>query len=81
MKQAKNSLSSLVLQARAGTRIFLTNHGERVVELVPVRKSEETTPAYGLGWLKSKSKLPKDFGSASWKERGTKAVLKDMGLS
>jgi prevent-host-death family protein len=80
IKDAKNHLSHLVLQARAGTRIFLTNRGERVVELVPVRETNATVPDYGLGWLKGKAELPKDFGTAKWKKAGTKAVLKDMGL-
>jgi prevent-host-death family protein len=80
IKDAKNSLSSLVVQARAGKRIFLTNRGERMVELVPVEQQKEAVPDYGLGWLKGKAELPKGFGTARWKKAGTRAVLKDMGL-
>ena len=85
IKEAKNNLSSLVIQARAGKRVFLTNRGQRMVELVPVKEEKEETastviPDRGYGWLKGKVKLPKDFGTARWKKRGTDAVLKDMGL-
>jgi len=81
IKEAKNSLSSLVIQARAGKRVFLTNRGQRMVELVPVKEEQEAfVPNRGLGWLRDKRQLPADFGTAKWKKRGTDAVLKDMGL-
>ncbi len=79
IKEAKNSLSSLVLTARGGTRVFLTNRGQRMVELVPVKEEQEIAiPNRGLGWLKGKVKLPKDY--QKWKEKSSKAVMKDMGL-
>jgi len=78
IKDAKNSLSSLVIQARKGTRVFLTNRGERMVELVPVRDVKAPAPDRGLGWLKGTVKLPKDY--QHWKRQSSKAVMKDMGL-
>jgi len=56
IKDAKNNLSNLVAQARTGTRIFLTNRGERMVELVPVKDVKAPAPERGLGWLKSSFK-------------------------
>jgi prevent-host-death family protein len=79
IKEAKNNLSTLIEQARAGERVFVTNRGERMVELVPVPDSQ--APDRGLGWLKGKSELPKGFGTAKWKKSGTDAVLREMGLS
>ncbi len=79
IKEAKNNLSSLIEQARVGARVFVTNRGERMVELVPVQDSK--APDRGLGWLKGKSELPKGFGTAKWKKSGADAVLRDMGLS
>jgi len=78
IKDAKNSLSSLVLQARAGTRVFLTNRGQKVVELVPVNEQAPAVANRGLGWLKGKAKLPRDY--QKWKEKSSKAVIRDMGL-
>jgi prevent-host-death family protein len=81
IKEAKNNLSSLMEQARGGTRTFVTNRGERMVELVPVADAQAPVASRGLGWLRDKSKLPKGFGTAKWKKSGTDAVLRDMGLS
>jgi prevent-host-death family protein len=78
IKEAKNNLSGLVLQAKAGERVFLTNRGQRVAELVPVESLLAPPPNRGLGWLKGTIKLPKDFSKA--KRAATKAVMKDMGL-
>ena len=79
IKDAKNNLSSLVLQARAGTRVFLTNRGQKVAELVPVQEEEAPEVANrGLGWLKGKAKFPKDY--QKWKEKSSRAVMKDMGI-
>jgi prevent-host-death family protein len=80
IKEAKNNLSSLIDQARSGERIFVTNRGERMVELVPVSDAKAPLSDRGLGWLKGKSNLPKGFGTAKWKKSGTDAVLRDMGL-
>jgi len=78
IKDAKNNLSNLVAQARTGTRIFLTNRGERMVELVPVKDVKAPAPERGLGWLKGAIKLPKNY--QKWKRQSSKAVMKDMGL-
>jgi prevent-host-death family protein len=78
IKDAKNNLSNLVAQARTGTRIFLTNRGERMVELVPVKDVKAPAPERGLGWLKGTIKLPKNY--QKWKRQSSKAVMKDMGL-
>ncbi len=78
IKDAKNNLSSLVSQARAGTRVFLTNRGQRVAELVPLEVEAPALANRGLGWLKGKAKLPRDY--QKWKEESSKAILKDMGL-
>ena len=63
-----------------GNANFLTSRGERMVELVPVEQQKQAVPDYGLGWLKGKAQLLKDFGTAKWKKAGTRAVLKDMGV-
>ncbi len=81
IKEAKNNLSSLIEQARAGARIFVTNRGKRMVELVPVMDAKAPLSDRGLGWLKGTSKLPDGFGTAEWKKSGTEAILHNMGLS
>jgi hypothetical protein len=45
-----------------------------------VKESKANVPDYGLGWLKGKTELPRDFGTAKWKKAGTNALLKDMGF-
>jgi prevent-host-death family protein len=79
IKEAKNNLSSLIEQARAGERVFVTNRGERMVELVPVQASKAEDR--GLGWLKGKSELPKGFGTAKGTKSGTAASGPDLALS
>jgi len=61
IKDAKNNLSSLVSQARAGTRVVLTNRGQKMVELVPVKEGDNIVAKRGLGWLKGKGRA---FGCA-----------------
>ncbi len=78
IKDAKNNLSSLVIQAQSGTRVFLTKRGQKVAELVPVKEESLAVDNRGFGWLKGKAKLPKDY--QKWKEKSSKAVMKDMGL-
>ncbi len=78
IKEAKNNLSSLVIQAKAGERVFLTNRGERVAELVPVQSPMAPSPNRGRGSLKGIIKVPKDW--RKWKRESTKAVMRDMGL-
>ena len=80
IKQAKTNLSQLVTQAHSGDRVFLTNHGKRVIELVPVKAPNDLPPNRGLGIYKA-AKLPPGFGSRKQRRAATKSVLKDMGLT
>ncbi len=77
IKRAKSSLSKLVGLVQNGDRVFLTNHGERVAELVPVKTSKNLPPNRGLGMYKD-VKLPSGFGSQKQRRSATNAVLKDM---
>jgi prevent-host-death family protein len=78
IKEAKNNLSNLVVQAKAGERIFLTNRGERVAEIVPVQPVKAPSPLRGYGSLKGIIKRPKDW--QRWHRESSKAVMEDMGL-
>ncbi len=80
IKQAKASLSKLVTQAQTGERVFLTNHGKRVIELVPVKTRADQAPNRGLG-MYSDVKLPPGFGSKKQRRAATESVLKDMALA
>jgi prevent-host-death family protein len=79
MKEAKNSLSRLVLAARRGDRVFLTYRGEPVIELVAIQKPAGAKPSRGLGMYKD-VRLPTDFGSTKQRREATTRVLKMMGL-
>lgn len=78
IKEAKNNLSGLVAQASAGERIFLTNRGERVAELVPVKPMTPDLSNRGFGWLKGTAELPKNY--SKFKREYRKEILKNMGL-
>jgi len=77
IKQAKTSLSKLVAQVQKGDRVFLTNHGKRVVELAPVRARADRPPNRGLGMYKD-VKLPPGFGSKKQRRAATQSVLREM---
>lgn len=47
-----------------------------MVELVPVKEADAAVTNYGLRWLRGKAKLPKDY--RKWKEKTSKAVMRDM---
>lgn len=80
IKQAKTSLSRLVTQAQKGDRVFLTNRGKRVVELVAVKAKGDQPAHRGLG-MYSDVKLPAGFGSKKQRRAATESVLKDMALA
>jgi prevent-host-death family protein len=48
IKEAKNSLSKLVDAVLAGEEVFLTNRGDRVAQIIPVRKAVSLKRARGL---------------------------------
>jgi prevent-host-death family protein len=77
IKQAKTSLSKLVAQVQQGDRVFLTNHGKRVVELTPVIARPDRPPNRGLGLYKD-VKLPSGFGSKKQRRAATQSVLREM---
>ena len=74
IKQAKNNLSNLIVQAQAGTRVFLINRGKRVAEIVPVAQTN-TGPQRGLGMFKEHIKLPARWGTQPERERAEKELL------
>ena len=78
IKEAKNTLSKLVSEAQNGKRVFLTNHGKKVIELVPVDLTAES-PNRGFGMLKH-LKVPPAFASAEQKQKSTDEIMKLMGL-
>ena len=80
IKQAKSCLSKLVTLAHKGDRIFLTNHGKRVLELVPVKETANHPPTRGLGMCEE-VKLPPGFGSKKQRHASTQEILKEMGLA
>ena len=53
--EAENSLSKLVESMLEGEQVFLTNHGRRVAELVPVRT--QGNGIRGFGCLKDEVNL------------------------
>ena len=79
IKEAKANLSKLVRQAQNGARVFLTNHGQRVVELVPVKPMSKQPPHRGLGMYKD-VKLPPGFGSRKQRRSAAEAIIKEMSL-
>ena len=80
VKQAKNSLSELISEVKTGNRVFVTNRGKRVIELVAVEDETTEAPERGFGMYKSFVKLPAGFGTRKQKEEGTGHVLQLMGL-
>ena len=48
IKEAKNNLSKLVDAMLSGEEVFLTNRGERVAQIVPVRRAGSPMRAWGL---------------------------------
>lgn len=54
LREAKANLSSLTKQAKAGTRIVITNHGTPIADLV-----KHGTGAASLSYLKRPGPLPK----------------------
>jgi|GEM_PF-5256203 len=80
IKEAKNSLSELISEVKTGNRVFVTNRGRRVIELVPVGDENTDVSERGFGMYKSVVKLPAGFGTRKQKKEGTDHVLKLMGL-
>jgi prevent-host-death family protein len=80
IKEAKNSLSELISQVKTGNRVFVTNRGKRVIELVPVKEEKTEVSERGFGMFKDVVKLPAGFGTRTHKKEGTDRVLKLMGL-
>lgn len=76
MKAAKSDLSKLVAKAQAGERVFLTNHGNRVVELIPVKLKADRLRGYGM--FAHKLKLPRGWGSQKQREADEKELLSQI---
>ena len=55
IKEAKDNLSKLVDATLAGEEVFLTNRGDRVAQIIPVRKT--ISLEHGRGFLKGKINL------------------------
>lgn len=79
IKEAKNSLSKLISEAQSGNRVFLTNRGKRIIELVAVKPQSETIPNRGLG-MYAHLQAPPAFTTPKEKKKATEAVLRSMGL-
>jgi prevent-host-death family protein len=62
IREAKNNLSKLIELALAGEEIFLSNRGERVLQLVPTPR--KATANRGRGEWKDKIKLYAGWDSA-----------------
>ncbi len=78
INRAKKNLYKLVARVQAGDRVFLTNHGRRIIELVPVKP--ETSPAPNRGYGMFKHLFPAGFSGAEWKKKHRAQIMKDMGL-
>ncbi len=74
IKQARNNLSKLLLTAQRGGRVFLTNHGKRVAEIVPVKEAPAVNRR-GLGMFKDQIHLPKDWGSQTQRLKSEKEFI------
>lgn len=48
VREAKSNLSKLVASVRKGEKVYLTNRGRRVVELVPASTDGSWRRGYGL---------------------------------
>jgi prevent-host-death family protein len=71
IRDAKNNLSKLVEAVLEGKEVFLTNRGQRVVQLVPVPKP--TFPKRGRGLWKGKIHL-----YAGWNSRKEDKKIEEM---
>jgi prevent-host-death family protein len=74
IKQARNDLSKLLLAAQRGDRVFLTNRGKRVAEIVPI-KEVSTVTQRGLGMFKGQIALPKGWGSQKHRLKSEKELI------
>jgi prevent-host-death family protein len=63
IREAKNNLSKLIELALAGEEIFLSNRGERILQLVPTPR--RATANRGRGEWKNKTKLYAGWDSAA----------------
>lgn len=48
IREARNSLSKLLEAVRGGEEVFLTNRGDRVAQLVPVKTKGVSLRGYGF---------------------------------
>lgn len=77
IKEAKTNLSKLIADAQQGKRVYLTNQGKRVIELVPV-SDEPVASDRGLGMFKHKIHLPVNWGTQEARREETEDLLKSM---
>ena len=73
IKQARNDLSKLLLTAQRGDRVFLTNRGKRVAEIVPI-KHASAAKQRGLGMFKDQIRLPQGWGSQKQRLKSEKEL-------
>ncbi len=71
IRDAKNNLSKLVEAVLDGEEVFLTNRGERVVQLVPTPKP--ISPGRGRGLWKEKIHF-----YAGWDSRNEDTKIEEM---
>ena len=81
IKQARANLSKLIAEAQQGKRVFVTNRGKRVVELVPVTQALDATGRRGLGMFKHKICLPPRWDTQRSRRQASGEVLKLMGIN
>ena len=63
-----------------GKRVFVTNHGERVIELAPVPSDEPPADLRSFGMFKDQIHLPSGWGSQKARRKTTEEVIKLMGI-
>jgi len=80
IKQAKTDLSKLISEAQQGKRVFITNHGRRVIELAPVSSQEPESDTRGYGMFKGQINLPPGWGTQKARRKATQDVIKLMGI-
>jgi prevent-host-death family protein len=80
IKQAKTNLSKLIADVQQGKRVFVTNQGKRVVELVPVVQVPPEENKRGLGMFKDKIRLPPGWDTQKARRQASEELLKLMGI-
>ena len=81
IKEAKANLSKLIAEVQSGKRIFVTNHGTRVAELVSAAPAVPTEESLGYGMLKDKIRLPAGWDSQRARRKASKEVIDLIGVN